>query len=84
MPILHQTLQPDAVAVHYYPFDTLQLLRSHLHPKYAIFEAGRKLGGLDASLATNLADRYPSLVGIVCISPGHEIHLIRMTMEVTT
>ena len=28
---------------HYYPFDTLPLLESHLHPKFAIFDAGRKI-----------------------------------------
>jgi hypothetical protein len=29
--------------INLYPFTTLPLLRSHLHPKFVIFDAGRKL-----------------------------------------
>ncbi|XP_006455583.1 hypothetical protein AGABI2DRAFT_180559 [Agaricus bisporus var. bisporus H97] len=32
----------DQFTLHFYPFDTLPSFRSHLHPKFAIFELGRK------------------------------------------
>lgn len=35
--------------IHTHPFNTLPLLKSHLHPKYVIFDAGRKLGVLAKS-----------------------------------
>lgn len=46
---------------HVYPFNTLPLLMSHLHPKYAIFEAGRKLANLSTTCAQQLVRDYPSL-----------------------
>ncbi|KAK7678552.1 hypothetical protein QCA50_018424 [Cerrena zonata] len=33
----------DNVTVHEHPFQTLPLLESHLHPKFVLFDAGRKL-----------------------------------------
>ena len=32
---------------HIFPFNTLPLLETHLHPKFVIFDAGRKLAGLN-------------------------------------
>ena len=33
----------EHVHIHLYPFDTLPLLESHLHPKFIIFDTGNKL-----------------------------------------
>ncbi|KAF7759613.1 hypothetical protein Agabi119p4_11308 [Agaricus bisporus var. burnettii] len=42
----------DQFTLHFYPFDTLPSFRSHLHPKFAIFELGRKF--------TKLTERNPT------------------------
>lgn len=34
---------PGNVTIHLYPFKTLPLLECHLHPKFAIVEAGRRM-----------------------------------------
>lgn len=51
--------------VHYYPYHTLPLLESHLHPKFAIFNAGSKLKKLETpesfSKLETLFDKYPGL-----------------------
>ena len=36
----------DANTLYRYPFDSFPLLESHLHPKFIIFDAGKKLGKL--------------------------------------
>lgn len=43
---VENNVQPSDVTVHFYPFQTLPLLESHLHPQFVIFEAGRKLAAL--------------------------------------
>lgn len=43
---LGPAVQPTDVTVHLYPFQTLPLLESHVHPKFIIFEAGRRMEGL--------------------------------------
>jgi hypothetical protein len=47
---------------HVYPFKTLPLLKSHLHPKYAIVNAGRKMQTLETVAHIQaLVAEYPSL-----------------------
>jgi hypothetical protein len=38
----HEIPRPETLSFHSFPFDTLNI-QSHLHPRYAIYEAGRKL-----------------------------------------
>lgn len=45
---------------HGYPFDTLPLLKSHLHPKFAIVDAGRKLSS-SSDLLRKLIQILPAL-----------------------
>ncbi|KZT19361.1 hypothetical protein NEOLEDRAFT_1029002, partial [Neolentinus lepideus HHB14362 ss-1] len=40
--------------VHNYPFDSMRLLNSHIHPKFAIFELGRKLASLSPDIKNKL------------------------------
>jgi hypothetical protein len=48
--------------VHDYPFDTLPLLESHLHPKFVIFNSGEKLRGLEGLFEyRKLLDKFPIL-----------------------
>lgn len=47
--------------MHRYPFENLPLLKSHLHPKFAIFDAGRKLLKLDPPPYLKLIETFPSL-----------------------
>jgi hypothetical protein len=54
----------DQFTLHLYPFQTLPPFRSHLHPKFAIFELGRKFHLLlnkDVVAAKEAASFYPSL-----------------------
>jgi hypothetical protein len=69
MPITCQVVvPPDGISpsagdytIHTYPFDGLPLLRSHLHPKFAIVEAGRRLEGLEPNIFKQLLVDFPSL-----------------------
>ncbi|KAF7759879.1 hypothetical protein Agabi119p4_11574 [Agaricus bisporus var. burnettii] len=68
-PILRQNdharpLNKDQYTLHFYPFNTLPLFRSHLHPKFAIYELGRKFDGLtdkDQAAADAAVLSYPEL-----------------------
>jgi hypothetical protein len=46
---------------HTYPFDTLPLLESHLHPKFVIFNSGKKINGLPVHKYTKLMQQFPIL-----------------------
>jgi hypothetical protein len=48
-----------------YPFRSFSLIKSHLHPKFAIVEAGRKV------VTTSLAHSPQLMVAVmICIWPG--------------
>ncbi|KAF7759881.1 hypothetical protein Agabi119p4_11576 [Agaricus bisporus var. burnettii] len=54
----------DQYTFHFYPFDTLPPFRSHLHPKFAIVELGRKyheLRGKNLAAASAALSSYPIL-----------------------
>ncbi|EKM78401.1 hypothetical protein AGABI1DRAFT_114689 [Agaricus bisporus var. burnettii JB137-S8] len=54
----------DQFTIHFYPFDTLPPIRSHLHPKFVIFELGRKFHELvekDSAAANAAVSSYPIL-----------------------
>jgi len=68
LPILRQDviptdgkLSPEHGSIHVYPFDSLPLLESHIHPKYVIFDAGSKLADSEQNLIQKLVDVFPSL-----------------------
>src|SRR6266446_1051834 len=45
--------------VHTHPFETLPPLKSHLHPKFVIFNCGRKLGTLSSPLYDKIMKDFP-------------------------
>jgi hypothetical protein len=54
----------DQFKIHFYPFDTLPPFRSHVHPKFAIFELGRKYHELlkkNTAAANEAVESYPNL-----------------------
>jgi hypothetical protein len=58
----------EALVVHSYPYSTLPRLECHVHPKFAIFEAGMKLNdllrhedGKSCEALKNVLERHPSL-----------------------
>lgn len=69
MPIVRQTkvltdgMTPSSAdfTVYTYPFDGFPLLKSHLHPRFAIFEAGRRLESLQPNDYQRLLVDFPSL-----------------------
>jgi hypothetical protein len=55
---------PDQCTVHRYPFDTLPIIKSHLHPKFAIVNSGDKmhrLQKLDGKVFAKALGDFPSL-----------------------
>ena len=46
VPANREELSDDEFHHYRYPFDTLPLLESHLHPKFVIFDAGQKISNL--------------------------------------
>jgi hypothetical protein len=46
---------------HIYPFDTLPLLESHLHPKFVIYNSGKKIKGLEVPEYEKLIEQFPQL-----------------------
>jgi hypothetical protein len=63
VPISISRLDDGVVTVHNYPYDTLPRLKSHLHPKFVIFNAGKKLERM-LTCPTNLImlfHDYPAL-----------------------
>jgi len=60
-------LSADDFTTHTYPFATLPLMTSHLHPKFVILEAGRKLETLETNNVAELIGNYPSLGDVVVL-----------------
>ncbi|KAF8637443.1 hypothetical protein AX17_002808 [Amanita inopinata Kibby_2008] len=50
--------KPEHFAIYTHPFENLPLLESHLHPKFAILEAGRKLDLLDADVLVSFLEGH--------------------------
>lgn len=68
-PILHQNVVPpddtplsdDHISVHFHPFRTLPLLESHVHPKFAIINAGEKLRNSSPDDIQKLIHNFPEI-----------------------
>jgi hypothetical protein len=60
---------PTDYSIHGYPFDSLPLLKSHLHPKFAMYDAGRKLEKvkINPNEINRLQHLFPSLSSIVAV-----------------
>jgi hypothetical protein len=62
-------LKPGAAAppnitdfdLHTYPFDSIPLIESHLHPNFVIFDAGEKLRNLEPENYNTLSQTFPAL-----------------------
>lgn len=52
---------------HLYPFDTLPLLESHLHPKFVIFNSGSKLDKMGHTSLEKHIDKFPSLSKVLTV-----------------
>lgn len=67
LPILRQdvipdgNLSPEHGSIHVYPFNSLPLLKSHIHPKYVIFDTGSKLAESEQDVIQELEDVFPTL-----------------------
>lgn len=62
--IISEPISSEHYSLHAYPFNTLPLLESHLHPRFAIFNAGYKLQDMLQTRPESffqLIDDYPSL-----------------------
>ncbi|KAF7759893.1 hypothetical protein Agabi119p4_11588 [Agaricus bisporus var. burnettii] len=53
--------------IHVHPFDELPELHSHLHPKFAIVELGRKLSTFNQATLEKLLVSHPILIRIIVI-----------------
>ena len=71
-PILHQDITDTPLSTghfsfHLYPFKTLPLLKSHIHPKFVIFNAGAKLADLATADISKLVENFPGLSSVITI-----------------
>jgi len=75
VPIIRQTvipsrthlLTPDDFTTHVYTFQTLLLLKSHLHSKFAIINAGQKLATSSSAYSPQLMLDYSSLSHVLTL-----------------
>ena len=51
----------DQFTTHTYPFNTLPLLESHIHPKFVIINAGIKLERFDNTVIDKLVKDFPGV-----------------------
>lgn len=58
---------PTDFVVHTYPFASMPLLKSHVHPKFAVYELGRKLFEFSGNLQQTLVRDTPVLGSILQI-----------------
>ena len=71
LPLLeNQRLSSEHYNDYHFPFDTFPLLQSHLHPKFVIFDAGRKLATLRGDSLQDLYTEFPSLRDILPLYRG--------------
>jgi hypothetical protein len=57
-------LAPGDFTTYTYPFDDMPVFKSHLHPKFAILEAGRKLNEIDFVTSIQKSKDYPILTKV--------------------
>ena len=82
-----QTAPDDNFITYRYPFQTLPLLESHLHPNFIIFNAGCKVDSLSQSdmlSFTRLTDAFPHLLFIQNLYCAWIVMPGKMAMTVTT
>jgi hypothetical protein len=63
-------ISPDKkpiITIHEYPFDKIPLLKSHLQPKFVIYNAGKKLAGLKNALLKKVIKDYPSTASMLSL-----------------
>ena len=65
--IIDTPISTDHFSIHLYPFKTLPLLKSHIHPKFDIFNAGAKLIDLTAVDVSKLVEDIPGLSSIITL-----------------
>lgn len=71
LPLLGKPLSPKHYDDPYcHPFETLPLLKSHLHPKFVIFDAGRKLASLEGAAFHKLTADFPILNVVLSLYKG--------------
>lgn len=61
------SLRPEDVVNHFFPFDSIPLLKSHIHPKFAIFELGRQVSHLPLDVYRSLLTTTPILSSVLDI-----------------
>ncbi|KAF9496610.1 hypothetical protein BDN71DRAFT_1588802 [Pleurotus eryngii] len=64
IPTPENPMGPSDTVMHFFPFDTMPLLTSHIHPKFAIFELGRQISALPMDLKIKLINATPILCSI--------------------
>ncbi|KDQ24843.1 hypothetical protein PLEOSDRAFT_161125 [Pleurotus ostreatus PC15] len=67
MPTPGNSLGPSDTVTHYFPFDTMPILTSHIHPKFAIFELGRQISAFPIDVKIKLINTTPILCSILDI-----------------
>ncbi|KAF7424617.1 hypothetical protein PC9H_009925 [Pleurotus ostreatus] len=67
MPTPGNSLGPSDTVTHYFPFDTMPILTSHIHPKFAIFELGRQIAAFPMDVKIKLINTTPILCSILDI-----------------
>ena len=58
---------PGLTATHKYPFKTFPIIKSHLHPKFAIVNAGEKLLKLGDTDGPKIFLDFPGLQAVIHI-----------------
>jgi hypothetical protein len=61
----HGDIVPEHVNVHTYPFKTLPLLQSHLHPEFVLIDAGRKLLNLKTDPLNKIFEDFPITIKVI-------------------
>jgi hypothetical protein len=55
----NRKLLPEDVEVHTYPYEKLLILQSHLHPKFVLIDAGRKVFDLKTDPINKIFEDFP-------------------------
>ncbi|KAF8635004.1 hypothetical protein AX17_004050 [Amanita inopinata Kibby_2008] len=74
-------LTPNDFSTYMYPFDGFPLLTSHLHPRFVILEAGRRLNLLDAAVLLLFVTRHPILTQVSQIFSAWTCHRPATAMD---
>ena len=65
--IIDTPITTDHLSIHLHPFKTLPLFKSHIHPKFVIFNAGAKLVDLATADVSKLVKDFPGLSSIITL-----------------